>query len=106
MGHPTGRPTLSDGHPSMSLRIRADIINRAIGLDPLSPRAVAWLEERVRPLGGDWKKTGSLWTFSLPIRAIPEDLLGTSGLVLYFGDRYTDIGAELGLDLAGRITLH
>ena len=90
----------------MSLRIRPDIANRAIGLDPMSPRAAAWLDERVRPLGGHWKKTGSLWTFSLPIRAIPEDLLGASGLVLYFGDLGPAARFDPELDLTGWITLH
>jgi hypothetical protein len=82
----------------MSLRVRADVANHAIGLEPLSVRASAWLEHRVVPLGGGWKKTGSFWTMTLAIRDIPEDLLGTSGLVLYFGDRHEDVH--------GLITLH
>lgn len=82
----------------MSLRVRADVANHAIGLEPLSSRATAWLERRVLPLGGGWKRTGSLWTMTLAIRDIPEDLLGTSGLILYFGDLHED--------LEGLITLH
>lgn len=92
----------------MSLRIRVDVTDRTLGLDPLSPRAVAWLEQRVSPLGGGWRKTGNGWTFSLPLPALPEDLLGTSGLVLYFGDPWCDaVDQPLpGPDLCGPIVLH
>ncbi|WP_293861473.1 hypothetical protein [uncultured Alsobacter sp.] len=90
----------------MSLRVRADIANQAIGLVPLTARAAAWLETHVRPLGGDWRWIDERWAFSLPIQAIPEDLLGSSGLQLHFGDGASCAAPDVTPDLSGRITLH
>ncbi|WP_293857588.1 hypothetical protein [uncultured Alsobacter sp.] len=69
----------------MVLRVRPDPVGMAVGMEPLSERALAWVESSVIPIGGRWGTVNGVIAVWLRVSDIPIDLLGFSGLRLQFG---------------------
>lgn len=67
------------------LRIRPDIATCSVGFEPLSPRAIRWVEGVIVDLGGVWRTVDYTSCYWLTTDEIPTDLFGSSELELLFG---------------------